>query len=194
MYLPAHFREDRVDVMHALIRECPLATLVTDGPDGLMANHLPMLIDPEPGPFGTLTGHLARPNSQWRSAGSAALAIFSGSDHYISPNWYPSKAEHGKVVPTWNYAVVHAHGTLEVHDDPEWLRTFVTRLTETHEAQFESPWSVTDAPADYIDGLLKGIVGIEIRIDRLEGKWKMSQNRPDADREAVARRLRTGAD
>jgi transcriptional regulator len=189
MYIPGHFREDRLDVLHALVREHPLATLVTVGPNGLTANHLPMLIDPEPAPFGTLVGHLARGNAQWRDAGEPALAIFTGADHYISPSWYPSKQEHGKVVPTWNYSAVHAHGILQVHDDPEWLRALVTRLTGTHEAQFEQPWKVADAPADYIDGLLNGIVGIEIPIQRLEGKWKMSQNRSEADREGVAQAL-----
>jgi transcriptional regulator len=189
MYLPLYFREERVPVLHALIGERPLATLVTIGPDGMTANHIPMLIDPEPLPFGTLLGHVARGNPVWRDAGTSALAIFTGPDHYISPSWYPAKQEHGKVVPTWNYAAVHAHGTLRVHDDREWLRALVTRLTETHEAQFERPWSVADAPADYVDGLLKAIVGIEIPIQRLEGKWKMGQNRPDADREAAAERL-----
>ena len=189
MYLPAYFREDRVEVLHALIRQYPLATLVTAGPEGLTANHLPMLIDPEPTPYGTLTGHLARGNSQWRAAGEPALVIFAGPDHYISPNWYPTKQEHGKVVPTWNYATVHAHGILQAHEDRDWLRSFVTRLTATHESQFEQPWHVTDAPSDYIDGLLKGIVGVEIRIEKLEGKWKMSQNRSDADRQSSAAAL-----
>lgn len=189
MYLPPAFREDRVSVLHDLIRSRPLATLVTVGDNGLFANHIPMLIDAEPAPFGTLVGHVARGNSLWREDGVPALAIFTGPDHYISPSWYASKQADGKVVPTWNYAAVHAHGTLRAHDDREWLRALVTRLTETHEGQFEQPWSVTDAPADYIDGLLKGIVGIEIRIDRLEGKWKMGQNRTGADRESAARHL-----
>jgi transcriptional regulator len=189
MYLPPQFREDRVPVLHGLIERYPLAAIVTLGDDGLTANHIPMLILPEPAPFGTLVGHVARGNALWREAESAALAIFSGPEHYISPSWYPAKQEHGKVVPTWNYAAVHAHGVLRIHDDKEWLRDLVTRLTKTHEAQFAQPWSVSDAPADYIDGLLKGIVGIEIKIERLEGKWKMSQNRSDEDRESAAAKL-----
>jgi transcriptional regulator len=155
----------------------------------MVANHIPMMIVAEPLPFGTLLGHVARSNPQWRDAETSALAIFTGPEHYISPSWYPAKQEHGRVVPTWNYAAVHAYGVLRIHEDREWLRRLVTTLTETHEAQFEQPWSVADAPADYIEGLLKAIVGIEIRIDRLEGKWKMGQNRSDADREAAAERL-----
>jgi len=189
MYLPPHFREDRIPVLHELIKRYPLAAIVTPDANGLSANHIPMLILPEPAPFGTLVGHVARGNALWREAESPALAIFSGPEHYISPSWYPAKQEHGKVVPTWNYAAVHAHGVLCVHDDKKWLRDLVTRLTETHEAQFAQPWSVSDAPADYIDGLLKGIVGIEMRIERLEGKWKMGQNRSDADRESAAGQL-----
>jgi transcriptional regulator len=190
MYLPSYFRENRVPVLHGLIRERPLATLVTSGPDGMTANHIPMMIVAEPLPFGTLVGHVARGNSLWRAAGTSALAVFTGPEHYISPSWYPAKQEHGRVVPTWNYAAVHAYGTLEIHEDAEWLRALVTKLTETYEAPFEQPWKVADAPADYIDGLLKAIVGIEIKIDRLEGKWKMGQNRSDADREGAAEGLR----
>jgi transcriptional regulator len=189
MYLPSYFREERVPVLHDLIRSRPLATLVTLAPDGMTANHIPMLIVADPLPFGTLLGHVARGNPQWRAGETPALAIFTGPEHYISPSWYPSKQEHGRVVPTWNYAAVHAYGTLRIHQDAAWLRGLVTRLTETHEARFDRPWSVSDAPADYIEGLLKAIVGIEIRIDRLEGKWKMGQNRSDADREAAADKL-----
>jgi transcriptional regulator len=186
MYTPPSFKEERVEVMHGLIRERPLATLVTVGPDGMTANHIPLMIEREPAPYGTLVGHVARANPVWKLAGTMALAIFTGPEHYISPSWYPSKQEHGKVVPTWNYASVHAHGRLTIHEDREWLLDLVSRLTETHEAQFERPWKVADAPAEYVDGLLKAIVGIEIRIERLEGKWKMSQNRPPADREGTA--------
>jgi transcriptional regulator len=184
MYLPPVFREERVEVLHAFMRENPLACLVTLGADGITANHIPVLIDPEPLPSGTLLGHVARANPVWRefSPEVAALAIFGGPDHYISPSWYPSKEEHGSVVPTWNYAAVHAYGRLEIHEDAEWLRRLVTRLTATHEAQFEQPWQVSDAPAEYVDGLLKAIVGIEMRIERIEGKWKMGQNRPEPDR------------
>jgi transcriptional regulator len=156
----------------------------------MAANHIPMLIDSDPQPFGVLTGHVARANPVWRNGSVPALAVFTGPEHYISPSWYPSKQEHGRVVPTWNYAVVHAHGTLTLHDDREWLRSLVIRLTETHEAQFEKPWSVSDAPPDYIDGMLKAIVGVELKIDRLEGKWKMGQNRSESDRTAAAETLR----
>jgi transcriptional regulator len=137
---------------------------------------------------------VARSNPVWRefSAEVPAVAIFSGPDHYISPSWYPSKEEHGRVVPTWNYAAVHAYGRLEIHEDAEWLRNLVTRLTATHEAQFELPWQVSDAPADYIDGLLRAIVGIEMRIERIEGKWKMGQNRPEADRRGAVAGLMQG--
>ena len=190
MYIPGQFREERVAVLHELIRARPLATLVTTDADGLAANHIPMLIDMEPSPLGTLVGHVARGNPVWRSAGIAALVIFTGPEHYISPSWYPAKQEHGRVVPTWNYAAVHAYGKLQIHQDPAWLLRLVTRLTETHEAQFERPWAVADAPAEYIDGLLKGIVGIEIKIERLEGKWKMGQNRSEEDREGAADGLR----
>ncbi len=196
MYLPPLFREESVAVMHALMQAHPLATLVTVSAEGITANHIPMLVDPEPLPSGTLLGHVARANPVWRefSPEIPALAIFSGPEHYISPSWYPSKQEHGRVVPTWNYAAVHAYGRLEIHEDAEWLRDLVTRLTSTHEAEFEEPWQVGDAPSDYVDGLLKAIVGIEIRIERLEGKWKMGQNRPPADRRGTVAGLMRAMD
>jgi len=188
MYVPAFFREDRLEVLAGFMRDHPLAALITVGESGLEANHVPLLYDPEPPPFGTLRGHLARANLQWLHARPehGALAVFQGPQAYVSPSWYPSKAEHGRVVPTWNYAVVHARGELAVHEDREWLRGLVTRLTETHEAGFAHPWRVADAPTDYIDGLLNAIVGIELRIHKLEGKWKASQNRGEADRAGVA--------
>jgi transcriptional regulator len=190
------FREDRVDVLHALIRAHPLATLVTTTAQGLEANHIPLLIDPEPTPWGTLIGHVARANPVWRAfdRDSEVLAVFQGPQGYITPSWYPSKAEHAKVVPTWNYAVVHAHGPLVIHDDAEWLRTLVTRLTVSQESQREKPWQVTDAPADYVDTMLKAIVGIEIPISRLQGKWKMSQNRLPQDRDGVVKALQAQDD
>jgi transcriptional regulator len=193
MYIPSHFREERLDVIHALIRRHSLATLVTMGPDGLTANHIPMLLDPAPAPYGTLRGHVARANPVWRETdmGLAALAIFSGPEAYISPSWYEAKRETGRVVPTWNYAAVHAYGRPEFFHDPERLRELVRTLTDVNEAQFEHPWSITDAPADYVDSLLNSIVGIEIRIERVEGKWKMSQNRSDADRRTVVAALET---
>lgn len=187
MYQPAAFREERIEVMHALIRSHPLATLVTQAADTLEANHLPLLIDAEPAPLGTLRGHVARANPLWRQLheGHEALAVFQGPQAYVTPSWYPAKRETGKVVPTWNYAVVHARGSLVVHDDRAWLRDLVSNLTDRQEAPLAQPWGVGDAPADYIEQMLGAIVGIEIRITRLEGKWKVSQNRGAADREGV---------
>ncbi len=187
MYVPPTFREESVDVLHALMRAHPLATLVTLDANGIVANHIPMLVDATPEPFGTLVGHVARANPVWRDFSNEvpSLGIFSGPEHYISPSWYASKGDDGRVVPTWNYAVVHAYGRLTIHEESEWLRALVTRLTLEHEAAFEQPWQVSDAPGDYIDGLLKGIVGLELHIERIEGKWKMGQNRSVVDREGA---------
>ena len=196
MYLPKLFKEEHVEVMHELIRQHSLATLVTAAPDGLTANHLPMLIDPDPAPYGTLRFHVARANPVWREfeAKTDALAIFAGPQGYITPSWYATKRETGKVVPTWNYVVVHAYGPLVIHDDSEWLRAFLTRLTGKNESPRAQPWLVTDAPADYVDARLKEIVGIEMPVRRLEGKWKMSQNRVPRDRAGVVEGLRAAAD
>jgi transcriptional regulator len=187
MYLPAHFKEERLPVLHGLIQAHPLATLVTLSAEGLVANHIPLLLDAQGGPHGRLVGHVARANPLWKDhrAEVEPLAVFTSADAYISPSFYPSKRETGMVVPTWNYAVVHAWGPLVVHDDAEWLRAFVTRLTDTHEAASKVPWQVTDAPADFIAKMLPAIVGIEIPIRRIEGKWKVSQNRPGPDREGT---------
>ncbi len=187
MYVPPLFKEDRIDVLHDAIRRTGLATLVTLAADGLIASHVPMLLDPDPAPYGTLIGHLARPNPQARGAvpGVQALAIFQGPDVYITPSWYATKRENGKVVPTWNYVAIHAHGPVEFFDDTERLRDVVTRLTEREEQARADPWAVSDAPAAFIDGMLKGIVGFALPIARLEGKWKMSQNRPAQDRAGV---------
>ena len=187
MYLPKHFEETRVEVLHGLIHAHPFAALVTLTPAGLDANHIPFEVDPEPAPFGTLRGHVARANPVWRefSRDVEALVIFQGPDTYVSPAWYPTKQETGSVVPTWNYAVVHAHGPLRVIDDRAWLRAFVTKLTNRHESARREPWHVTDAPAEYIDRQLGAIIGLEIPITRLVGKWKMSQNRPAQDRAGV---------
>jgi transcriptional regulator len=184
MYNPDHFREERLEVLHRAIREIAFATLVSEGADGIFANHLPVLLDAE---RGVLRGHFARANPVWKQARTdrEALAIFLGPDAYVTPSWYPTKAATGKVVPTWNYITVHAHGRLEFFDDAERLRTLVCDLTETHEAGRARPWAITDAPAGYIDTMLRAIVGVELTVSRIEGKWKMSQNRDAADREGV---------
>lgn len=191
MYIPSQFAETRIDVLHGLIAAHPLGTLVTLTPDGLDANHTPFEIDPHPAPNGTLRGHFARANPVWRDArrDHEALVIFQGPDRYISPSWYETRRESGQVVPTWNYAVVHAHGPLRVIEDKTWLRVFVGHLTDRYEAGRGEPWKVEDAPADFIDKLLDAIVGVEIPITRLAGKWKVSQNRPAADRDGVVNGL-----
>jgi transcriptional regulator len=187
MYIPKHFEERRVEVLHELIRSRPLAALVVLTSNGLDANHIPFQVDPHPTPFGTLRGHIARANPLWRhfSSDIEALAIFQGPGAYISPSWYPTKRETAKVVPTWNYAVVHAYGALRVIEDRVWLRRLVESLTNQHEAERDDSWKVTDAPSDFIEHLLGSIIGIEIPITRLIGKWKVSQNRPIRDKEGV---------
>lgn len=187
MYIPKHFDETRVDVLHALIETRPLGTLVTLTGNGLDANHVPFEVDPHPAPYGTLRGHVARGNPVWRDYTKEieALVVFQGSSEYISPSWYASKSEHGKVVPTWNYAVVHAYGPLSIVDDRQWLRALVERLTGHHESRRAAPWRVSDAPDDFVEQMLGAIVGIEIPLTRLHGKWKVSQNRPARDREGV---------
>jgi transcriptional regulator len=196
MYTPAHFEETRIEVIHQLIREQPLATVVTLGASGLTANHIPLELDPEPQPFGLLRGHVARANPMWRdfSSDAGALVIFQGPQIYITPSWYETKKETGKVVPTWNYAVAHASGGLRIIEDREWLRRFVTHLTSRFEADRPAPWKVSDAPEEFIEKQLEGIVGIEIPIVKLVGKWKVSQNRPQRDREGVVEGLREMAD
>jgi transcriptional regulator len=184
MYTPAHFVEDRAEVLHALIAEHPLATLVVAGPEGLEATHIPMLFED-----GVLRGHVARTNPLAGMAGRAALAIFQGPQRYISPGWYETKKTDGRVVPTWNYIAVHAHGVLGTFTGREELRALVTRLTERMEAGREEPWAVADAPVEYVDRLCQAITGIEIRVERWEGKWKVSQNRPEKDRRSVAEAL-----
>jgi len=193
MYLPAHFEETRTPVMHDLVRAHPLATWVVQGADGLVVNHIPFLVDAERGPHGTLMGHVARANPIWKQLGPS-IAVFQGPQAYVSPNFYPSKRAHGKVVPTWNYAVVHAHGTARAIESRDELLAIVTRLTQTHEADSAVPWAVSDAPADFIDQMLKAIVGIEIPIERLEGKWKVSQNRALPDRLGTVAGLRQRGD
>jgi transcriptional regulator len=196
MYIPRHFEESRLDVLHALMRDEPFATLVVSGRDGLNANHLPLELDPEPQPLGTLRGHVSRANGLWQDADSAieALAIFQGPQRYVTPSWYPTKEETGKVVPTWNYVVVHAYGTPRFVEDAAWLMAHLERLTAHQEAGQPKPWQLSDAPADYVAGMIKGIVGIELPIARLSGKWKVSQNRGAADRDGVAHGLRASGD
>lgn len=196
MYLPPHFEETRVDELHRLITEYPFGALVLNGPAGLDANHLPFLLDTTSGRHGHLLAHVARANPLWQEArdGDEALVIFRAASAYISPSWYPTKAETHRHVPTWNYQVVHAHGTIAIRDDETFLRGVVARLTREHEVRNgqEPPWKMTDAPRDYIDQQLKAIVGIEIRLTRLVGKWKLGQNREERDRvsaaDALARR------
>lgn len=184
MYVPAHFAENRLDVLHATIARTGLATLVSLGADGLIATHLPMLLDAHDGEFGTLYGHVARGNPHARAAGGEvdSLAMFLGPNAYISPTWYATKRETGKAVPTWNYLTVHAYGRLETFDDPDQLRAHVERLTRHHEADRDPAWHVADAPTEFVAGQLRGIVGLRLVLTRLEGKWKLGQNRPDADR------------
>jgi len=188
MYAPSHFEETRLEALHALIEAHPLGTLVNHGEAGLEADHIPFEIAaPTPGaPFGTLRAHVARANPLWRQAGTGVLVVFQGPSAYVSPQLYLEKPVSGKVVPTYNYAVVHAHGVLRAVEDPAWLLALLERLTMRHEAGREAPWAVRDAPAAFIDTLLAAIVGIEVPIARLQGKWKMSQNRPRADQAAVA--------
>ena len=183
MYLPTHFEQPDQETIHRLMRESPLATLVTLREGGIEANHLPMQLALD-GASITLRFHVARANPVWRDAAAAgeALAIFQGPDTYISPSWYATKAEHGKVVPTWNYAVVHAYGRLTAFDDKAWLREFLPALTATHEARFEKPWQVGDAPSDYVDKMMGAVVGMELAVTRLVSKWKASQNQPAVNR------------
>lgn len=190
MYLPRHFEQSDAAALAALMRAHPLATLVTSSADGPDADPLPLLWDEA---TRTLRGHVARANPLWqRAAGQRVLAVFHGPQGYVSPSWYPSKARTHKVVPTWNYALVHAHGTLRAVHDAAWLRRLVGELTDTHEARQAQPWRIDDAPAEYLAQMLQAIVGIEIAVERLVGKFKLSQNRDTADRAGVQQRLAEG--
>jgi transcriptional regulator len=191
MYVPQAFAEPDVPTLHRLLRAHPLGALVTLTPQGLDANHISFVVHAGPLPHGTLHGHVARTNPVWREAAhdTQALVIFQGPERYITPSWYPGKRDHGKVVPTWNYAVVHAHGPLRVRDDPAWTRPHLEELVRTHEAAREAPWQLSDAPADFLDAMVAAVVGLEIPIARLVGKWKVSQNRPGPDREGVIQGL-----
>jgi transcriptional regulator len=187
MYQPTHFREDRLDVQHALVRAHPLGLLISTGSDGLIANPIPFLIDAAAGEKGTLKCHVARANPQWKALADSAdcLVVFQGAEHYITPSWYATKQETGKVVPTWNYATVHCWGRAIIRDDATWVRDQIEALTRQHEGPRTKPWAVNDAPEPFIAAQMRGIVGIEIEIARIEGKWKVSQNRPEADRVGV---------
>lgn len=194
MYVPPAFREDDPAALAAIIAETRLATLVTATPDGLVATPLPLIFDPADGPLGTLHGHVARANPQWHLPVSGeALALFAGPDAYVTPSWYAAKAEHGKVVPTWNYVAVHAYGPVEFFEDPTRLHGVVSRLTDRHESGRALPWAVGDAPEAYIAAQLRGIVGVRLPIARIEGKRKLSQNRSEADRIGVAAGLAEGS-
>lgn len=196
MYVPAHFEETRGEVLHGLMRTHPLAALVVPGGVELAVSHIPLLFDPAPGPHGTLRGHVARANPLWQQLGGPqpCLAIFQGPQAYVTPSWYPSKHAHGKAVPTWNYAVVHAHGPARAIEDPAWLLDHLSAMTDAQESRQALPWKITDAPKDYIDRLMQAIVGIEIAITSLRGSWKVSQNRPQADRLGVAAGLQARDD
>jgi transcriptional regulator len=192
LYTPRHFREDRTDVLHGAIRDFPMAQLVTFGETGLESTPLPLLLDLAGGGQGVLLGHVARANPQWKTADRSveALAIFSGPDAYISPGWYETKRQTGKVVPTWNYVTIQVRGRISFQEEPEALLEIVRRLTELHEGGRDAPWAVRDAPADFIASQLRAIVGLRLEITEITGKWKMSQNRSEADRAGVVEGLR----
>jgi transcriptional regulator len=196
MHNPPLHEETRLDILHALIRTYPLGAWVMLGDGELLANHIPFLLDPTRGEFGTLVGHVARANPVWKTSAQPipSTIIFQGPQTYISPSWYPSKHEHGKVVPTWNYAVVHAQGQPRYIDDHHWLFEQLGKLTDTHEASQALPWKIDDAPRDFTDTLMSAIVGVEIPIQRIAGKWKTNQNRSDADKLGVVAGLLTKGD
>jgi len=196
MYVPKHFEEREIMVLHALIRSHPLGAWVTQAAGALVVNHIPFLVDSEKGEHGTLIGHVARANPIWNSFSLEmdSMVIFQGPQGYISPSWYPSKHEHGKTVPTWNYAVVHAQGMPRAIEDRDWLLRHVTQLSDFHESTQAVPWNVSDAPPDYIDTMLNAIVGIEIPITTIAGKWKVSQNRTLPDKLGTIAGLEARAD
>jgi transcriptional regulator len=191
LYVPEHFRETRIEVLRGLVERYPLGTLVAVTSEGITANHIPMQLLAAAGGPGLLRGHIARANPLWRllENGAPVLAVFIGPDHYVSPSWYPSKREHGKAVPTWNYATVHVHGHIRFIDDAGWLRSLVESLTDEHEQGIVNRWRISDAPADFIAGMVRAIVGFEIQASTIEGKVKASQNRSAADRTGVAEAL-----
>lgn len=188
MYQPPHFAEEDLPTLHALIKAHPLGLLVSSDASGIQANPLPFLLDEDAGEKGRLRAHLARANPQWLHLrdGAAALIVFQGENAYVTPSWYVSKQEHGKVVPTWNYVMVQVRGIVTVHESPDWLLPQITALTNAHESGRAGPWAVSDAPEPYIKAQMRGIVGIEIAIEEIAGKWKVSQNRSEADQAGVA--------
>ena len=196
MYTPTHFEESRLPELHELMRRYPFASVIVQASGHLDANHVPLVLDPGHGPLGRLRGHIARANSMWRDIadGAEVLVLFHGPSSYISPSLYPSKQEHGKVVPTWNYGVVHARGKIAWVHDPQWLRLLVENLTDQHEAEQAVPWRVSDAPNEYVKKMLAGIVGLEISIEKLRGQMKLSQNKSEADRAGVRCGLSQRAD
>ncbi len=196
MYIPSHFEVQDVEALHRLIREHPFGMLVTHGANGLDANHLPFELDLSSGTHGMLRAHVARANPLWQDVrnGDDVMVVFRAEDGYITPTWYPSKHESHKQVPTWNYRVVHAHGSIAIRDEERYVRGVVARLTRAHEASQPAPWKMTDAPVDYIDTMLKAIVGIEIDITRLTGKFKLSQNRELRDKLGAAEALKRQGD
>jgi transcriptional regulator len=191
MYIPKMYEEHRIPVLHELIEANPFASLITMGSSGLFASHIPMVLEKDGSSLGRLKCHVSRANAQWRdfSPEVEALAIFAGNHHYISPTWYVEKEETGKVVPTWNYEVVHVYGKLKAIEDHDWLMAHLNSLTNIHEAASPEPWKVSDAPPDYIEAMAKGVVGFELSIQRFEGKWKVSQNRNERDREGIYKGL-----
>ncbi|UVK37257.1 FMN-binding negative transcriptional regulator [Mesorhizobium sp. AR10] len=197
MYQPPHFQETRQDVLHGLIRTHPLGLLISNGAEGPVANAIPFLIDADVPPNGRLRAHLAKANPQWRlladAPASPVLVVFQGADAYVTPSWYETKRETGKVVPTWNYAIVQVRGTVKVIEDRDWIAQQIADLTLSQEGSREAPWAVTDAPPPFIQSQIKGIIGLEIEITDISGKWKVSQNRPTADRVGVAEGLENEA-
>lgn len=193
MYVPTHFNEPSTEVLHGLIKHYPFGMLITHGAGGLDANHIPFELDPQQGEMGMLTAHVARANPVWQAVanGDEVLVVFRAADAYVSPNWYPSKHEFHKQVPTWNYMVAHAYGRITIRDDERFVRGMVARLTRTHEASQAKPWKMTDSPKDFIDTMLKAIVGLEIEITRLVGKLKLSQNKEADDIRGAGKALKT---
>jgi len=191
MYLPPHFTAPCPEVLHRILREHPLGMLVSHGEAGLDAEHIPFEFDPAAGPHGTLTGHVARANAVWQRCptGTPVMVVFRGAEAYISPNWYPSKHEAHRQVPTWNYEVVHVHGTITVHDDERYVRGVVARLTRRHDAAEPRPWKMTDSAPEYIESMLRNIIGIEIAVTSMVGKVKLSQNKEARDRLGAAQVL-----